>query len=298
VKKALLVGFLLLNSLFTTQEAQAIENEEFWVCAVAVAGFDIAVLTTHLACNAAIAAPTPPTVSACLIAAGASLVTAAGAYIACSSFLTSGIGNGCGESPPGTPPPETELFCETEDERPSPILLDLDRNQFHLSGGPVLFDIDSDGQVEIVTWVAPNSMDAFLYLDRNGNGVVDNGLELFGNSTLLFSGDFAENGYVALAEFDLIENGGSQDGVIDAGDSVFTDLRVWIDENADGVSEDHESLSLAEAGVLSIGLDYRESPRTDNHGNEFRYIGSGWIEVNGQSKKLSTTDVFFRILAD
>lgn len=289
MNRILLVGFVLSSSLFTTQEAQAIENEEFWLCAASIAGFQLSAIATHNSCAVALAAPTPPTVITCLTALGTSALTAGVAYLACDNFLESQCEEGL-----GTPIAASE--CGDNDG--SPILLDLDRNQFHLSGGPVLFDIDSDGQVELITWVSPNSLDAFLYLDRNGNGVVDNGLELFGNSTLLFSLDLAENGYEALAEFDLRENGGFEDGVIDALDSVFTDLRVWIDKNADGVFEHHESLSLAEAGVLSIDLDYFESPRTDSYGNDLRYISGGWIEVNGERKKMWTTDVFFKVLAD
>lgn len=214
----------------------------------------------------------------------------------------SGGGGGTIEICVDGPDPDSPEFGEEEEVEctepdPSPILLDLDRNQFHLSGGPVYFDIDADGQPETLTWAAPGTQDAFLFLDRNGNGVVDDGLELFGNATLLFSGEQAEHGYEALAEFDLVENGGNQDGIIDAADLVFSTLGVWIDSNANGIHENHESQSLAEAGVLSIGLDYRESRRTDSHGNEFRYIGSGSIEVNGKSKKMATTDVFFKRLA-
>lgn len=187
---------------------------------------------------------------------------------------------------------EGEEECEE-----SPILLDLDRNQFHLSGGPVLFDIDADGQLETVTWVSPGAQDAFLFLDRNGNGVVDDGSELFGNATLLISGEQAKHGYEALAEFDLVENGGNQDGIISDADSIFSDLGVWIDSNANGIHESFESQSLAEADVLTIGLNYRESRRTDSHGNQFRYIGTGLIEVNGKAEKMGTTDVFFKTLA-
>lgn len=189
---------------------------------------------------------------------------------------------------------EGEVECTEPD--PSPILLDLDRNQFHLSGGPVLFDIDADGQFETVSWVAPDTQDAFLFLDRNGNGIVDDGSELFGNATLLFSGQQAEHGYEALAEFDQLENGGSEDGVIDSADSVFADLRVWIDEDANGICDENEPLSLAEANVLSLDLNYHESPRIDGYGNEFRYISRGSMEVNGKRKEMWTTDVFFQRL--
>lgn len=289
MKKTHLVVLLLLTSLFTTQEAQAVENEEFWFCAAAVAGFDLAAIVAHQSCGLAITAPSFPTVIACLTALGTTAVTGGVAWLTCSSFLE----NECEEGP-GTPAAESEC----SDNTGSPILLDLDRNQFHLSGGPVVFDIDSDARPELVTWVSPNNMDAFLYLDRNGNGVADNGLELFGDATLLVNYDLADNGYEALAEFDLRQNGGFEDGFIDVLDSVFLNLRVWVDENADGVCEHHETLSLAEAGVLSIDLDYKEMPRRDGYGNEFRYVGSGWMEVNGKKKRMSTTDVFFKILAE
>lgn len=180
----------------------------------------------------------------------------------------------------------------------SPILLDLDRNQFHLSEGPVNFDIDADWVSETVAWTSAGELDGFLYLDRNGNGVVDDGSELFGDATLLESGEVAQNGYQALADFDLLERGGIEDGVIDPLDLVFADLRVWVDANADGTCELHETLSLVEAGVLEIELEYIESPRIDQHGNEFRYISRGLIEVNGKAKEMWTTDVFFNSLGE
>lgn len=180
----------------------------------------------------------------------------------------------------------------------TPILLDLDRNQFHLSGGPVNFDIDADGETEAIAWTSAGELDGFLYLDRNGNGVVDDGSELFGNATLLASGEVAQNGYQALVEFDLLERGGVEDGVMNALDLVFANLRVWVDINADGICELHETLSMAEAGVLAIELEYIESPRTDQYGNEFRYIARGWSDVNGGAKQLWTTDVFFNFVEE
>lgn len=287
MKNAVLVSLLILVSLFSTQNAHAVENREFWNCAVAVAGFDFTVILAESTCAIAISAPTLPTVTACFGAVGVSAIAAAHAYLTCDEFLES---QSCEEGP--------RSGNERTECSDSPILLDLDRNQFHLAGGPALFDIDSDGNVEAVTWVPPNSRDAFLFLDRNGNGVADNGLELFGTSTLLVNGDRAENGYEALTEFDLRENGGFEDGVIDELDSIFAELRVWIDDNADGVSEQGETMSLAEAGVLALETDYRESPRTDSFGNEFRYVGKGSILKNGKAKEMWTTDVFFKILAD
>ena len=198
----------------------------------------------------------------------------------------------------GTAPPSDDRDCSPEPNRPdscgwSPILLDLDRNNFHLSSGPASFDIDADGEAESLTWTKAGQLDGFLYLDRNLNGVVDDGGELFGNHTELEDGTKAPHGYIALAEFD--DNG---DALIDEADSVFDDLRVWVDYNADGVFLAEESRSLAEVGVVTIGLDYMELPRTDPHGNQFKYNGRAWIEDNGKTFKTWTTDVFFREHAD
>jgi len=61
------------------------------------------------------------------------------------------------------------------------------------------------------------------------------------------------------------------DGAIDAADAVFTSLRLWQDDNRDGVSKPAELRALPSLGVSRIGLNYRESRRRDRHGNGFRY---------------------------
>lgn len=158
--------------------------------------------------------------------------------------------------------------------RNSPILIDVAGNGFALTGanGGVQFNFNGEGP-EQMGWTAANSDDAFLILDRNNNGTVDDGTELFGNLTpqpLPPSGE-EKNGFLALAEFDKAGNGGNSDGVIDSRDAGFPLLRLWQDTNHNGVSELSELHGLSELGLRTLELKYKESKRTDEFGNKFRY---------------------------
>jgi hypothetical protein len=154
----------------------------------------------------------------------------------------------------------------------SPILIDTAGNGFDLTNANngVDFDLKPDGVTERIAWTRANSDDAFLVLDRNGNGRIDDGTELFGNFTAQ-PASAARNGFLALAEFDKGEHGGNDNEVIDRGDSVFGVLRLWKDLNHDGLSGPGEMVTLAAAGIARMDLEYWLSNRRDEYGNRFRY---------------------------
>jgi hypothetical protein len=157
-----------------------------------------------------------------------------------------------------------------------PLIVDTARDGYKLTSveNGVRFDLNADGVLEQVAWTRRDSDDAFLALDRNSNGRIDDGSELFGNHTPARP-DRPEittaNGFEALKFVETSAYGPSQrNEVIDARDAAFSRLVLWRDLNHNGISEPDELQAVAESGLEAIATEYRNSRRVDRYGNEFR----------------------------
>ncbi|MCC8116030.1 MAG: hypothetical protein LIP18_02570, partial [Planctomycetes bacterium] len=157
-----------------------------------------------------------------------------------------------------------------------PLVFDLGDEGINLTSAEdgVYFDIKGDGTPVKTAFIQGNN--AFLYLDENGNGVVDDANELFGDHA------GHANGFEKLRQYD--DNG---DGVIDENDEIYSQLRLWRDLNGDGVNQLEESLTLAEAGIKSINLNYDNTCTLDQHGN-----------VIGERSSFTRTDGSKGLVAD
>ena len=190
-------------------------------------------------------------------------------------------------------PPDDAPTCP----RQSPIVVDLGREGLDLTGldDPVLFDIDADGGLELTGWTSVASRDAFLAFDRNSNGTIDDGMELFGDAVDLASGMMAAQGYEALAEVDLPALGGNANGYADVSDKLYRALLLWTDTNHNGLSERQELRPLMSEGIFAIRLTPQMGMQIDENGNLLAFSSPAFAIRRGRIVELRTTDVFFGI---
>jgi len=155
----------------------------------------------------------------------------------------------------------------------SVLLIDLSGKGIELTNVPngVDFDLDGDGHAERVAWTQPNTGVAILFLDRNGDHVVNNGIELFGNFTSQLPATPPPNGFLGLVYSNRIMLGPKDDAVLNSQHALFAQLRIWQDVNHNGISEPGELHTLKEAGIEEISLDFKEFKHRDGYGNLFRF---------------------------
>lgn len=165
----------------------------------------------------------------------------------------------------------------TAHEQASPLVIDLDGDGIETNeeNSTVHFDHDGNGFAESSGWVGKD--DGLLVRDLNNNGQIDDGTELFGNNSVLSSGEKAANGFEALKDLDS-----NNDGVFNSSDTAWNQVKVWKDANSNGVVDEGELLTLEQANVSGINLDYENSTTTDENGNQHNQTGT-FIKTDGST---------------
>ena len=167
----------------------------------------------------------------------------------------------------------------------SPLVVDLDGDgvETTTSENGTHFDHDNNGFAEKTSWVGKD--DGLLVRDINGNGQIDDGTELFGNNSVLSNGQKAANGFEALKDLDS-----NNDGVFNSSDTAWNQVNVWKDSNQNGKVDEGELLTLEQAGIENIDLNYQNSNAVDTNGNTVGQIGS-FDKENGTQGNIS--DIWF-----
>ncbi len=184
----------------------------------------------------------------------------------------------------------------------SPLVLDLNGDGVQTTDlfAPVSFDLNGDGVPDRVAWTCGWTEEGFLWLDLNRNGTVNGGRELFGQGTLLPSGETAANGFEALEVYDGLSYGGNADGVISEDDLIWSHLRLWVDRNHDGISQRQEITSLRHFAIVAINLDFSRVQEVDGNGN-LHPLQSTYLkrlterQLGSRLVPYAVHDVYFRI---
>jgi hypothetical protein len=145
----------------------------------------------------------------------------------------------------------------------TPLVVSFDAAEPRMSSlSPVEFDLDGLGARMTTDW--PSAETPWLAIDRDGDGHIGDGRELFGSGTALSSGGRARHGFEALAELDHDGN-----GVVDASDPDFASLALWADRDGDRFTDAGElsDASSGERRLVAIELGYRVDRRCDARGN-------------------------------
>ena len=151
-----------------------------------------------------------------------------------------------------------------QNRRIDPLVFDLGGDGIttvSLEESNAFFDLDNNGFAEKTSWVG--AKEGLLAYDKNGDGIINGGNELFGDRTLMKDGKtLASSGFTALAEYD-----NNKDGKIDSNDAIYTLLRIWQDSDGDGIASASELKQLVDLGIVSIGLSYNNTGVTDGANN-------------------------------
>lgn len=174
---------------------------------------------------------------------------------------------------------------QTAEVQTSPLIVDLDGDgveTMSVANG-IYFDHDGNGFAENTGWVGKD--DGLLVRDINGNGQIDDGTELFGNNSVLSNGQKAANGFEALKDLDS-----NNDGVFNNQDTAWNEVKVWKDSNQNGIVDEGELLTMEQANISGINLDYQTGSNEDLSGNAHKQT-STITKTDGTTSTI--TDVWF-----
>ena len=185
-------------------------------------------------------------------------------------------------------------IIDDDPEDVDPIIIDLNKNGITSTklNNTIYFDHDNNNFKEASSWI--DKGDAFLALDKNSNGLIDNGNELFGNHTISntrfkYTNNKATNGYEALKAYDL--NG---DNVIDSKDEIYDKLLLWKDSNQNAITDKGELIKLKDSGIVSIDLNYKNTS-IDEKGNTIKQSSTVTFEDGSTT---IANDVWFKVNLD
>ena len=172
----------------------------------------------------------------------------------------------------------------------SPIVIDLgnDGINSHALNYTINFDLDNNGFKEATGWVSGD--DALLAIDKNNNGIIDNGSELFGNksisdSAFSYTNSSLNNGFETLKSYDT-----NNDGIIDSQDAEFDKLLLWQDKNGNAITDNGELIKLSDK-VSSIDLNYTNT-NINNNDNTIRQTSTATLN---DGTKVKADDIWFKV---
>ena len=176
-----------------------------------------------------------------------------------------------------------------------PLLIDLDGDGIETNGSGVYFDHNNDGIKNRLNWAS--SDDGLLVIDKNNDGLITSGLELFGDDFIKADGTKAIDGFDALSSLDS-----NQDGVIDSNDELFSVLKIWQDLNQDGITDEGELKTLSEWGIKSISVEATNSGNQTQTGDYIVSTSSvSWEDGTTSTAydiNLNSSDLFTEFIHD
>ena len=191
--------------------------------------------------------------------------------------------------PPETPDTGHDPNVEVQILPADPIVINIDGKGIgvvsYKGESIAMFDFDGDGIANYTSWVAEGS--GLLVLDKNTDGKINSGNELFGDDTVLSNNATAVNGYEALAELDS-----NADGKIDAQDKEFKNLKVWLDADGDGETDAGELHSLEELEIASLDLNYKDVNKNLSNGNSITQISS-FTKTDGTTGEMGDVNLSY-----